>query len=92
MPFEWDPEKSTKNDLERGIPFRVASEVFEDLKAKRYDDWRFEYGELRTRIIGRTAKGDLLAVIYTLRPAGTRIISARKASKDERREYGEDHS
>jgi uncharacterized DUF497 family protein len=92
MPFEWDPEKSERNVRERGISFRVASEIFEDPNARRYDDLRFEYGELRTKIIGRTSVGDLLAVIYTIRSSGIRIISARKASRREHREYGEDHS
>src|SRR3954453_14185924 len=92
MPFEWDPEKSERNVRERDISFRVASEVFEDPNAIRSDDLRFEYGELRIKIVGKTSIGDLLAVIYTIRPSGIRIISARKASRREHREYGEDHS
>ena len=92
MPFEWDPEKSERNVRERKLSFLVAAEVFDDPQAYERDDKRFEYGEVRTRIVGKSRSGELLTVIYTIRPAGIRIISARRANKREYREYSEGHS
>ena len=86
MEFEWDEEKENENIRKHGISFRTAIHVFfDDYRIERHDD-RFDYGEDRFIIIG-VAFQDELFVVYTERDNTNRIISARRATKEERREY-----
>jgi uncharacterized protein len=87
--FEWDVRKAETNKRKHGISFELASLVFDDPSV--YDDVEGdEYGEIRWRALGKV-KGKLIIVVYTSVEEGgaeiVRIISARKASRQERRAY-----
>ena len=84
--FQWDEKKNRETLRDRSISFKRAALVFDDPdRVERIDD-RYDYGEERIAVIGRSA-GRLLYVVYTWRGNARRIISARKAEKDERRVY-----
>lgn len=74
------------NLLKHGVSFERASFAFSDPFAIELVDHRQDYGEERILLLGEEAS-ELLAVIYTERGAKIRIISARKATSDERRYY-----
>ena len=92
MNFEWDINKNISNQQKHGITFEEAQSIFDDLSAIIFEDDRFAYGELRFIIIGQiyleTLNQYILGiVVYTERADKIRIISARKASKQERKLY-----
>ncbi len=84
--FEWNDDKAASNIAKHGVSFEDASLVFDDLSQVDKLDDTMEYDEERSIVIGM-ASGRLLTVIYTLRLERTRIISARKANKNEQYEY-----
>lgn len=84
--FEWDEVKSAGNLAKHGISFAAARMVFDDVFAIDMEDRSMAYGEVRRRIIG-LGDGVILTVAYTERGEGIRIISARKATRMERRYY-----
>ena len=85
MDYEWDETKAQKNRRDHGIDFADAVTVFEDdLALTALDD---ASGEERFVTLGMDAMGRLLVVVYTWRGDRIRIISARKATKSERRHY-----
>jgi uncharacterized protein len=88
MNFEWDANKAQINLEKHGIRFEVAGAVFFDPDRITANDDRGDYGEDRFLTVGKTQDG-VLVVVTTMRDAGqtTRIISARKANKRERRIY-----
>lgn len=86
MEFDWDPTKNETNATKHGIGFTVASTVFDDPFHFVKDATRPEHGERREKAVGR-AGPYIVAVIYTERGDARRIISARRASRNERREY-----
>src|SRR3954451_21844018 len=82
--FEWHEPKATSNYIDHGIPFEAAARVFFDGdRLDVVDDCR-NYGEERRIAIG-TVDGVCMSVVYTLRNGVVRIISARRASRKERR-------
>jgi uncharacterized DUF497 family protein len=83
MLFEWDEAKSQRNLNERGFGFEYAARVFLGPTLERPDNRR-EYGEVRIQAIGRVID-DILFVVYTDRGDARHIISARLASRKERR-------
>lgn len=83
--FEWDEEKSDATLRERGFDFEYGSRIFEGPLVQVVDR-RFDYGEVRIRAIGVVDK-DVLTVVYTMRGEAIRIISARRASRKERRAW-----
>jgi uncharacterized DUF497 family protein len=85
--FEWDEAKAESNRLKHGIDFNDAINVFSDPNAYADEDVRFEYGETRIKIIGKIDDQLIAAVLYTDRLHNIRIISARKARKDEKEKY-----
>jgi uncharacterized DUF497 family protein len=86
MEFEWDPAKDAANEAKHGIGFVRAATVFDDPHHLEEDTTKPEYGEPRGRAIGLVGPY-LVTVIYTDRQGRRRIISARRASKDERERY-----
>jgi len=89
MMFEWDAEKAELNREKHGVSFELAIEVFDDpLHVSVLDE---SSAEERWSTIGRVGGLVLLLVIHTFREEGeeplVRIISARKATKHERRAY-----
>lgn len=85
MEFMWDAKKYKKNLEKHHIDFEDAIGVFENDRVEKVDD-RKNYGEERIIAVGRM-DGLFLTVVYTKRDNMIRIISARKASRDERRNY-----
>ncbi len=85
---QWDDVKAVRNLAARGVSFESARQVFDDLLAIDWLDQRKNYGEERYSMIGMS-NGRLLYVAYTMRGAGVRIITARKAEPHERRKYHE---
>jgi uncharacterized DUF497 family protein len=85
--FEWDAEKAAANIVKHAVGFSEACTVFEDLRAVVLADTRHSGVEARFLSLGRSSHHRLLVVCYTDRPPATRIISARRASRRERRHY-----
>jgi uncharacterized DUF497 family protein len=89
--FEWDPRKAATNVAKHGISFEDAQAVFGDDQALDGPDPRHSAAERRRLRIGRAASGRVSIVAYTIRRRGdeevVRIISARAASRKERRAY-----
>lgn len=87
--FEWDTEKAAKNYKTHGITFDEACTAFKDiLSLTIYDPWHSEE-ENRFVLIGNSYKNRLLVVVHTERGDRIRIISARKATRNERKQYEE---
>jgi uncharacterized protein len=86
MKFEWDDDKAEANFRKHGILFSVATTIFEDEFAIEVLDLTMDYGEERWLVVGRSEEG-LITVVFTVRGANYRIISARKASKHEKQNY-----
>jgi uncharacterized protein len=84
--FEWNKSKAKDNDAKHGVSFDLAKLVFKDPFAVEFLDDRQDYGEERFVIIG-TAGGQILSVAYTERKDVIRIISARRATKNEEEAY-----
>lgn len=91
MEFEWDENKNKKNIQKHGIDFNDAKEVFKDEKRVTYEDDRKDYGETRWITIGALFDA-ILSVVYTIRETVIRIISARDASRTERKLYDQQNS
>jgi uncharacterized DUF497 family protein len=87
MEFEWDEEKNECNLKKQGIDFETAMLIWEGPIVEQVDDRR-DYGQSRFVVFGMVDKR-VLAVVYTWRGNRRRIISARKASRNERRAYRE---
>jgi len=84
--FEWDEKKNKSNKVKHKISFEDAKSVFDDKKRIQYLSSQKAYGERRWRTVG-SMLGILISVVYTVRRAVFRIISARRASKKEKRDY-----
>src|SRR5665213_3094053 len=83
MLVAWDEAKSRRNLSERGFGFDYAARIFLGLTLER-SDLRREYGEVRVQAIGQVGD-DVLFVVYTDRDTARHIISARLASRKERK-------
>jgi uncharacterized DUF497 family protein len=91
--FDWDPLKAAANLRKHGISFARAATVFGDPEALSLYDPSHSTTEDRWVTLGTDVHGQLLVVSHTWREAGTgtarcRIISARKATKHEAKQYG----
>jgi len=91
LSFEWDDEKADENYDKHGVSFELAKLVFEDLLAVERIDDRHDYGEERFILIGM-ARAEVLFVVYTEREERIRLISARRATKQECDDYVQDNS
>jgi uncharacterized DUF497 family protein len=87
LEFEWDPEKAVTNLERHGITFEEARTVFGDPLGRIVDDPRHSVGERRFVLMGRSDQQRLVAVMFTERRGVVRIISARLATRRERRDY-----
>src|SRR5947209_2377507 len=87
MDFEWDDDKAEANVRKHGVSFAEAMTVFADsLSLTGYDPDHSD-DEDRYITMGTSATGRLLIVSHTDRGEKVRIISAREASRAERRDY-----
>jgi uncharacterized DUF497 family protein len=87
--FEWDEEKSQSNLRKHGISFEEASTIFGDPLSVTIDDPQHSVREPRGLTLGHSAKHRLLVVVHTDRGSRIRIISARMATRSERKTYEE---
>jgi uncharacterized DUF497 family protein len=86
LEFEWNEAKARSNLEKHGVSFLTASAIFLNERLERVDD-RKDYGELRWIVLGQV-EGVVYRVVYTWRDENlVRLISAQKASKDEREIY-----
>jgi len=85
--YEWDPKKAAGNLRKHSVDFADAATVLEDEFALTIDD--DDPDEKRFVTIGMDALARILVVAYTWRGENIRIISARHAGPDERRQYEE---
>ena len=85
MSFEWDRQKAETNQRRHGVDFADAVSVLEDPSALTLDDER--EGAERFVTIGMDSLARVLVVVYTWRGERVRVISARRATRSERREY-----
>lgn len=84
--FEWDEDKNLNNIGKHGVSFETASRIFEGF-VFTVTDSRFDYGEVREISIGAIGNLAVLTVVHTDRDGRKRIISARPASRSERKRY-----
>jgi uncharacterized DUF497 family protein len=85
--FEWDPEKAAANVKKHGVEFAEAMTIFGDPLELTIADPDHSEDEPRFLSIGLSAGSRLLVVAYTERMGRTRIINAREASSQERKNY-----
>jgi uncharacterized DUF497 family protein len=88
--FEWDSRKEARNQQKHGVSFREAATVFGDPLSTEFPDPDHSQDEERYIIIGMSRRGRILVVAHTERGDTIRIISARRATRDERRFYEEE--
>lgn len=87
MGFEWDSDKAARSLVKHGVSFDEAVSAFSDPFAATYDDPDHSASEERSITIGRTRRSRLIVIAHTERGTNTRIISARVATRAERRLY-----
>jgi len=89
--FEWDDNKAIINQKKHKVSFEEAKTVFYDEEARIIDDPEHSENEDRFIILGFSQKANLLTVCHCYRYSESviRIISARKATKTETKQYWE---
>jgi uncharacterized DUF497 family protein len=87
MEFEWDPDKAEVNFKKHGVAFHEAATVFGDPLAITFNDPDHSIREHRFLTFGYSQRSRLLVVVHTGRHGKTRIISARRATRQERKIY-----
>jgi uncharacterized DUF497 family protein len=87
--FEWDNRKNKSNQQKHDVSFEEARSVFYDENAFEYYDFAHSHEEERFLLLGISARVRLLLVSYTYNAESglIRIISARRATKNEAKEY-----
>ena len=90
MEFEADPVKAAQNFKKHKVSFEEAASIFGDSMEITYPDPDHSVGEMRWLSFGMSGRGRVLAVIYTERRGKVRLVSARVATKHERKIYEED--
>ena len=89
MQFEWNTEKAKVNLSKHQVSFDEAETVFDDPLFVIFADPDHSFEENRFIIMGESKQNRLLVVSYTERPTKTRLISAREATRPERKKYEE---
>jgi hypothetical protein len=85
--FEWDPRKASTNRRKHGVAFDEAATVFGDpLSITLHDP---DHAEDRWVMVGMSDTQKLLIVVHTVRGERIRLISARLATRHEKRNYEE---
>jgi hypothetical protein len=86
MRFQYDPAKAAENLKNHKVSFADAEGVLEDPLAITVEDPDAE-GEKRFVTVGLGSAGELLVVVWTERDEDCRLISARRATRKERKQY-----
>lgn len=89
LEFEWDRRKAALNNRKHGVSFEEAATAFGDPRSLTVPDPEHSRDEDRFVLLGVSYQGRLLVVVHTERGDNLRIISARRATKRERQQYGE---
>ena len=89
MPLEWDKKKAASNLKKHSVSFDEAATVLQNLRAAEFPDPEHSSTEERWIAIGHSNTGRLLVVCYAEPHGATRIISSRKATKQEIKIYEE---
>ncbi|MGK7933054.1 MAG: BrnT family toxin [Microcystaceae cyanobacterium] len=89
MEFEWNPDKAIKNIQKHNVSFTEAATVFNDPLSLTYPDPDHSVYENRYITIGLSQSGKIIILSHTDRNNKIRIISARLATRQERRFYEE---
>ena len=87
--FAWSSEKAARNLARHGVSFEEAETVFGDPQGRIVTDPRHSEEEERYVLLGLSHRQRMLAVMFTERDEQVRIISARQATRRERRDYEE---
>ncbi|HEY89567.1 MAG TPA: BrnT family toxin [Thermoflexia bacterium] len=87
LTFEWDEEKAQANLRKHKISFEEAKTVFSDPFLMTFPDPEHSHREQRYLNIGYSLKRRILIMVHTEREVNVRIISCRKATRSERRNY-----
>ncbi len=90
MKFEWDAQKAALNLKKHGVTFEEAATVFRDTLSATAHDPDHSMDEDRFVTFGLSSSGRLLVVSHADRKEDIRIVSARQATKQERKIYEED--
>ena len=90
LDFEWDPLKSRQNVKKHGVSFREGMTAFADRFSYTIADPEHFIGEYRFLLLGHSSSGNLLVISHTERGDRIRIISVRRATKQEREQYMQD--
>ena len=89
LTFEWDSRKARSNLAKHDVGFEEASTIFGDSLSLTIPDPEHSQMENRYITMGIAFNGKLLVVVHTDRGDNIRIISARRASRQERKVYEE---
>ena len=91
LTFSWDDRKARENLRKHGVSFEEATTAFADERARVKHDPEHSHKEDRFILLGFSAKLRMLVVAHAYRQAETeiRVISARKATRNERKQYGQ---
>jgi len=87
LEFEWDPQKAAANLAKHKVSFEEAATVFGDPLGRIVADPRHSSDEERFVLLGLSNEQRLLAVMYVDRDKAIRIVSARRVTGRERRNY-----
>ncbi len=85
--FEWDDTKAERNTRNHGVSFDEAQTVFLDSLSVMKPDVEHSNTEERLLMIGTSYKNRVIVVSYTERGDTIRLISERKATRHERKQY-----
>ena len=89
LKFEWHGPKAAANRAKHKVTFEEAKTVFGDPLGRITDDPRHSEGEERFVLLGQSDRRRLLVVLFTERGEAVHLISARKATRRERKHYEE---
>jgi uncharacterized protein len=89
LSFEWDEHKARTNLAKHGVSFEEATTVFGDPLSLTIPDPVHSQTEDRLIVLGHSHRRRLLVVVHTERGDNIRVISARPASRRERKNYEE---
>lgn len=87
LEFTWDREKAAANLAKHGVAFEEASTAFGDPLSVTVHDPDHSDDETRFVLVGQSFRGKLLVVVHSERGGSIRMISAREATRRERRDY-----
>ncbi len=87
LAFEWDARKANSNLKKHGVSFEEAVTSFDDDFSSTIDDPLHSLGERRSVLLGMSNRRRLLVVVHVEKDDRIRLISARNATKGERRHY-----